>query len=398
MNKEDVIKNYRNYVVGSYTKSGLVFIKGQGSYLWDIEGRKYLDFFPGWAVSGIGHCHPNVVNAIKKQAEELIHIANNHYHPWQGLLAKRLSELSFGGKVFFCNSGAEANEAAIKLARLYGNKTGRYRIISMENSFHGRTLATATMTGQPKYKTPFKPLPEGFCSVPFNDFEALAKEVDDKTVGVIIEPVQGEGGINVVDRTYLEKLSALCKEKDILLIFDEVQTGFGRTGKFFAYQHFDAIPDIMTLAKTLGGGVPAGAMVAKKEIAGLMVPGTHASTFGGSPLACQSCLAVIDTIEQERLLHNVKVMGTYLNKKLLELQRKYSFIKKIKGVGLMLAVETEKECSSIVEICTKKGLLINCTHGNILRIMPAITTDKHEIDAAAAILDESMALYERGPQ
>jgi len=393
MEKEGVLENYRKYVVGSYTKSGLVFVKGKGSYLWDIEGKKYLDFFPGWAVSGIGHCHPGVSGAIREQSETLIHIANNHYHPWQGLLAKKLSELSFGGKVFFCNSGAEANEAAIKLARLYGNKTGRYGIISMENSFHGRTLATVAMTGQPRYQEPFKPLPEGFSSVPFNDFESLAKAVDDKTAGIIIEPVQGEGGINVAGRDYLEKVKSLCEERDILLIFDEVQTGFGRTGKFFAYQIFDIQPDIMTLAKTLGGGFPVGAMVAESSIAGLMVPGTHASTFGGSPLACRSCLAVIEAIESGKLLQNVKIMGDYLREKLLSLKEKYGFIKEVKGMGLMLAIETAEECSSVVEECTRKGLLINCTHSNILRIMPAITTNRHEIDEAVRILDESLFSY-----
>ncbi|HOL22811.1 MAG TPA: aminotransferase class III-fold pyridoxal phosphate-dependent enzyme, partial [bacterium] len=254
--KEDTFQNYNNYVIGSYTRSGIVFVKGKGSYLWDIDGKKYIDFFPGWGVSGLGHCHPSIVKAIKKQAEQLIHIANNHYHPWQGLLAKKLSELSFGGKTFFCNSGAEANEAAIKLARLYGREKGKYKIISMENSFHGRTLATVTMTGQAKYSKPFEPLPAGFSSVPFNDFDKLVSAVDKETAGIIIEPVQGEGGINVAEKEYLKKVRALCNEKDVLLIFDEVQTGFGRTGKLFAYQNFDVVPDIMTLAKTMGGGFP----------------------------------------------------------------------------------------------------------------------------------------------
>ncbi|MCM8820929.1 MAG: aminotransferase class III-fold pyridoxal phosphate-dependent enzyme, partial [Candidatus Omnitrophica bacterium] len=202
--KEEVLENYNNYVIGSYTRSGIVFVKGKGSYLWDIDGKKYLDFFPGWAVSGLGHCHPAIVEAIKKQADQLIHIANNHYHPWQGLLAKKLSEISFGGKVFFCNSGAEENEGAIKLTRLYGKKKGRYKIISMENSFHGRTLATVTMTGQAKYSKPFEPLPAGFSSIPFNNFEALKSAVDGETAGIIIEPVQGEGGINVAEKEYLK--------------------------------------------------------------------------------------------------------------------------------------------------------------------------------------------------
>ena len=393
MESRKVTENYEKYVVPSYGRSGIVFVRGKGSYLWDSDGKKYLDFFPGWAVSGIGHCNPNVVDAICRQSETLIHIANNHYHPWQGMLAKKLSDISFGGKVFFCNSGAEANEAAIKLARLYGSKTGRHGIISMENSFHGRTLATVTMTGQPKYSKPFAPLPAGFSHVPFNDFDALRKKVDDNTAAVIIEPIQGEGGINVPDRDYLQQVSSLCRDKKMLLIFDEVQTGFGRTGRFFAYQHFGITPDIMTLAKTLGGGFPVGAMVARKDIADLMIPGTHASTFGGSPLACQACLAVIDTIEKERLLHNVRIMGEYLASKLSWLKQKHPFIRAVKGIGLMLAIEIEGEGSGIVRECTGKGLLINCTHGNILRIMPAITTDKTEIDAAVKILDECLSLY-----
>jgi len=390
MKKEDVLQNYNNYVVGSYTRSGIVFVKGKGSYLWDIDGKKYLDFFPGWGVSGLGHCHPAVVKAIKEQSEKLIHIANNHYHPWQGLLAKRLSELSFGGKAFFCNSGAEANEAAIKLTRLYGRNRGRYKIISMENSFHGRTLATVTMTGQKKYSEPFEPLPAGFLSVPFNDFDALKSAVDEETAGVIIEPVQGEGGINVAEREYLKKVRALCDEKGIVLIFDEVQTGFGRTGEFFAYQNFGIVPDIMTLAKTLGGGFPVGAMLAKRELADLMVPGTHASTFGGSPLACASCLAVIETIEKEKLLKNVREMGEYLYQKLLYLKDKYPLITKVKGLGLMRAMELEGEGNWLVSLCAEDGLLINCTHGNVIRIMPAITVNKDEIDEGIEIIDRCL--------
>ncbi|MBN1444976.1 MAG: aspartate aminotransferase family protein [Candidatus Omnitrophica bacterium] len=395
MEKEEVVQNYEKYVVGSYTRSGLIFVEGKGSYLWDIDGKKYLDFFPGWAVSGLGHCHPKVVEAIKGQAEKLIHIANNHYHPWQGALAKRLSELSFGGKVFFCNSGAEANESAIKLARLYGKSTGRYGIISMENSFHGRTLATVTMTGQPKYSKPFEPLPPGFSYVPFNDFDALEKAMDAQTVAVIIEPVQGEGGINVADREYLKRVKDLCEKNDLLLIFDEVQTGFGRTGNLFAYQHLGIVPDIMTLAKTLGGGFPIGAMIAEKEIAGLMVPGTHASTFGGSPLACAACLAVLDAIEKEKLIENVAKQGDYLRKKLMALKEKYPAVKKIKGLGVMLAAELDREGAGLVDICTSKGLLINCTHGNVIRIMPSVAVTVQEIDEGIAILDASIAEFTR---
>ena len=387
--KEEIIKNYNEFVVPSYRKQNVIFVKGKGSYIWDIDGKKYIDFFPGWAVSGLGHCHDRVVESIKKQVEILIHLSNNYYHPWQAILAKKISEISFGGKVFFCNSGAEANEAAIKLARLYGKKK-RYKIISMENSFHGRTLATVTMTGQKKYNEMFEPLPPGFLYAKFNDFSDLLKKIDDEVVAIIVELIQGEGGINVIDREYLKNVKNLCSQKDILLIFDEVQTGFGRTGEFFAYQVFGIEPDIMTIAKTMGGGFPVGAMVAKKDIADLMQPGTHASTFGGSPLACVSCLAVIEAIEKENLLENVKKMGKYLREKLEELKNEFEIIKKVKGIGLMLAIEIEKDGSKLVEICLKNGLLINCTHENVIRIMPAINVNKEEIDEGIEILRNSL--------
>jgi acetylornithine/N-succinyldiaminopimelate aminotransferase len=387
--KEEIIKNYNEFVVPSYRKQNVIFVRGKGSYIWDIDGKRYIDFFPGWAVSGLGHCHDRVVESIKKQVEILIHLSNNYYHPWQAILAKKISEISFDGKVFFCNSGAEANEAAIKLARLYGKKK-RYKIISMENSFHGRTLATVTMTGQKKYNEMFEPLPSGFLYAKFNDFSDLLKKIDDEVVAIIVELIQGEGGINVIDKEYLKNVKNLCSQKDILLIFDEVQTGFGRTGEFFAYKVFGIEPDIMTIAKTMGGGFPVGAMVAKKDIADLMQPGTHASTFGGSPLACVSCLAVIEAIEKENLLENVKKMGKYLREKLEELKNEFEIIKKIKGIGLMLAIEIEKDCTKLVDICLKNGLLINCTHENVIRIMPAINVKKEEIDEGIEILRDSL--------
>jgi acetylornithine/N-succinyldiaminopimelate aminotransferase len=389
IDKEEIIKNYNEFIVPSYKKQNIIFVKGKGSYLWDIDGKKYIDFFPGWAVSGLGHCPDRVIESIKKQVEILIHLSNNYYHPWQAILAKKISEISFGGKVFFCNSGAEANEAAIKLARLYGKKK-RYKIISMENSFHGRTLATVTMTGQRKYNEMFEPLPVGFLYAKFNDFSDLLKKIDDEVVAIIVELIQGEGGINVIDGEYLKKVKGLCNQKDILLIFDEVQTGFGRTGEFFAYQVFGVEPDIMTIAKTMGGGFPVGAMVTKKDIADLMQPGTHASTFGGSPLACVSCLAVIETIEKENLLENVKKMGKYLREKLEELKKEFEIIKKVKGIGLMLAIELKENGSKLVDICLENGLLINCTHENVIRIMPAINIKKEEIDEGIEILRNSL--------
>lgn len=390
MDKEEIIKKYSDYVIPSYRRKNVVFVKGEGSYLWDIDGKKYIDFFPGWAVSGLGHCHKEVVKRIKEQVEILIHLSNNYYHPWQAILSEKLIKISFDGKVFFCNSGAEANEAAIKLCRLYGRNKGKYKIISMENSFHGRTLATVTMTGQRKYNEIFEPLPEGFIYAKFNDFSDLLSKIDEKVVGVILELVQGEGGINVIDRDYLRKVKDLCKERDILLIFDEVQTGFGRTGEFFAYKVFGIEPDIMTLAKTLGGGFPVGAMIARREIADLMSPGTHASTFGGSPLACVACLAVIETIEKENLIENVKIMGKYLMEKLYQLKEEFNLIKKIKGIGLMLGFEIEEKGEELVDRCLENGLLINCTQKNVIRIMPAINVRKEEIDEGIEILRKSL--------
>jgi len=395
MNKQEILTLYQKYIINCYRKDDFVFIKGKGSWLESIDGKKYLDFFPGWAVSGLGHSPSEIVKAIKKQAQELIHLPNNYYHPLQAFLAERISSLSFGGKVFFCNSGAEANEAAIKLCRLYGQTRKKYKIISMENSFHGRTLATVTLTGQTKYSEPFKPLPTGFSYVPFNDFETLSKSIDEETVGIFLELIQGEGGINVVDKNYLEKVYDLCLQKDILLIFDEVQTGFGRTGKFFAYQHFGIEPHIMTIAKTMGGGFPVGAMVAKKEISDLMKPGTHASTFGGSPLACASCLSVLKMIEEKNLIEKANIYGNYLKGKLLKLKEKFNFITNIKGMGLMLGLEFDRPGEQFVKICQNKGLLLNCTHQNVIRIMPALTVKKSEIDIAIKIIEESLIEFSK---
>ncbi|HOJ40967.1 MAG TPA: aspartate aminotransferase family protein, partial [bacterium] len=375
--------------VGSYTRDDVVLVQGRGSVVRDMDGREYLDFFPGWAVSGLGHCPEGVVTALKKQAGVLLHVSNNYYHPWQARLAERLSRSSSGGKVFFCNSGAEANEAAIKLCRLYGRQHNRYKIISMENSFHGRTLATVTLTGQARYSLPFQPLPEGFVKVPFNDFSALENAVDEKTVAVFLELIQGEGGINVADKDYVSKLEQFCRQRSILLVIDEIQTGFGRTGKMFAFQHYGLAPDIITLAKTMGGGFPIGAMIARSELASLMVPGTHASTFGGSPLACSAALAVLEMIEKKNLTVRATRLGAYLQKKLVDLKKRYPVIKEVRGLGLMLGMELDRPGAQLVKLCREKGLLVNCTHERVIRIMPGLTVKRGEIDRAISILDRS---------
>ena len=387
------IRLYYDYVVPCYAKTPLVIERGKGTRVWSAQGDEYLDFFPGWAVSGIGHCHKRVVEAIKRQAEQLLHVSNNYYHEMQGLLAEEIIRHSFPGKVFFCNSGAEANEAAFKLARKYGNPA-RHDIITMERSFHGRTLAAIAATGQQKHREGFDPVTPGFSSVPFNDWEALEKAVTPKTAAIVIEPIQGEGGVRVADQSYLTSVRRLCNDKGILLIFDEVQTGMGRTGRMFCYKNFGMEPDIMTLAKSLGGGFPIGAMVVKKEFADTLGPGTHAATFGGGPLACAAALAVFEAIEKEKLISNAVIAGSHLFKRLNELKKKHPSIKEVRGMGLMAGVELNKEGKGIYEECLKRKLLINCTQGNVLRLMPALIIREKEIDRAMQVLEEALAAEE----
>ncbi|MFH1836966.1 MAG: aspartate aminotransferase family protein [Candidatus Omnitrophota bacterium] len=383
MNLNEVKKQYDKYVLATYTRTDLCLVKGKGTWVEDIDGNKYLDFFPGWAVSGTGHCHPKVISRMEDQLKKILHVSNNFYNEVQPQLAQKIIEHSFPGKVFFGNSGAEANEGAIKFARKYGSTTSRYEVITMEKSFHGRTMATLTATGQDKVKKGFAPLPEGFKHVPFNDVGALNSAITDKTIAIMIEPIQGEGGINVPSKAYMKAIKSICGEKDILLICDEVQTGMGRTGKMFGYGHFDAEPDVITLAKSLGGGMPIGAVVIKEKYKDVLGPGSHASTFGGSPIVCAAALGVFDAIEQEGLLENVDLMGKYLTEGIKKIKDPKGLIGKIKGLGLMLGVELNIEDGSIVvEECRKEGLLINCTQNNILRIMPPITVTKEEIDMA----------------
>jgi acetylornithine/N-succinyldiaminopimelate aminotransferase len=388
MKTDDVVKLYDKYVMTTYKRVPLCFDKASGTKVVDIDGNKYLDFFPGWAVSGTGHCHPMVAASVAKQAKKLMHVSNNYYSVEQALLAKAIIDSSFPGKVFFGNSGAEANEAAVKLARKYGHDKGKYEVITMLKSFHGRTLAMITATGQDKVKKGFEPLPEGFKYVPFGDIEALKNAISDKTIGVMLEPVQCEGGINIASKAYMNALRALCDEKGLVLIFDEVQTGMGRAGKMFAYQNYDITPDVMTLAKALGGGLPIGVCVASAKFQDVLAPGTHASTFGGSPIVCAAGLAVFEAIKKEKLLANTNKMGTYLVKRLKELQKKYAFIKEIRAMALIIGVELKINGEEIYKLCMEEGLLINCTQDTVLRIMPPLNVTKLEIDKAIAILDK----------
>ncbi len=392
MNLDEVKKLYDDYVLSTYTRQGLCLVKGDGIWVEDISGKKYLDFFPGWAVSGIGHRHPKVVKRINEQLERIIHVSNNYYSDVQPVLARKIIEHSFGGRVFFANSGAEVNEGAIKLARRYGNPR-RYEIITMERSFHGRTLATLTATGQEKVKKGFSPLPEGFKHVPFNDIGAFMGAITEKTVAVMIELVQGEGGINVAGKEYVKEMCRICKEKDMLFIVDEVQTCMGRTGEMFAFKHYGIEPDAITLAKSLGGGLPVGALVVNERLKDVLSPGTHASTFGGSPLVCAAALGVFEAIEEEDLIGNAVKMGEYIVSKLNGLKEKHKAIGRVKGMGLMVGLELAVEdASKVAGACTEQGLLINCTQKNILRIMPPLTVTKKDVDMAMEKLSKAMEI------
>jgi len=372
----------------------LLIEKGEGVWLEDGQGRRYLDFSGGIAVNALGHCNLAVVDAICDQAKKLIHCSNLYYIEPQVLLAKMLVENSVMDKVFFCNSGAEANEAAIKLARKYAKvKHGpeKVEIITALNSFHGRTLAAITATGQPKYQKNFEPLPAGFKYVPFNDLQTLTEAVGPETCAVMLEPIQGEGGVNVASKEYINGARKLCRKFGALLIFDEVQTGIGRTGRLFAYEHYAVKPDIITLAKALGGGFPIGAMLARGEAAKIFQPGDHASTFGGNPLACAAALATLEEIIEGEVVDYTNVVGEILFSELEKLRDKYDYVREIRGKGLLIGMELSIEGKSIVDACQEKGLLINCVGGNVLRFIPPLNISSTEVRQAIDILDEVMA-------
>lgn len=386
MTEKEIIKLTDKYILPTYKRNHVAFVKGKGVNVWNASGKKYLDFFSGLAVNNLGHCHPDIVRAIKNQAGKLMHTSNLYYTEPQAKLAEKLVKSSFPGKVFFCNSGAEANEAAIKLARKWGNPH-RNEIITMKESFHGRTIATLTATGQTKYQKGFQPLASGFKYAPFNSLYALKKSITKRTVAIMMEPIQGEGGINIAEVEFVKKVRSLCDKRKILLIFDEVQTGIGRTGKMFAFQHYGVIPDILTLAKALGGGLPIGVMIATKKFADVLQPGTHASTFGGNPVVCAAACAVLDTIKKEKLLDNTNKMGKYFNRKLLELKNKHSVIKDVRNKGLMIGIELKIKGAEIAKECMKEGLLINCTAEKVLRFLPPLIVKKEQIDQAIKILE-----------
>jgi predicted acetylornithine/succinylornithine family transaminase len=386
----ELLEFSKKYIMNTYNRFPVVFIKGRGVKVFDSDNREYLDFVAGIAVCNLGHCHPKVTVAFQKQAQRLVHISNLYHNEPQIKLAKMLVENSFADKAFFCNSGAEANEAAIKLVRKYAKeklKGNRFEIITMEKSFHGRTMATITATGQEKVQKGFEPLLPGFKYEPFNNIDAVKKAISKKTAAVMLEPIQGEGGVNIPDNDYLKKLRRLCNDEGILLVFDEVQTGMGRTGRLFAYEHYGIEPDIMTLAKALGNGVAIGAMLAKESIAEAFTPGSHATTFGGNPLACSAAVAALETIIEDGILfENCVRMGDYLTKGLKELKKEHFFIKDIRSKGLLVGMELTIDGKDIVMECLKDGLLINCTMDKILRFLPPLIVTKEEIDSMLEIL------------
>lgn len=387
----DTIQKAHRYLMATYRRAPVVFVKGRGCRVYDEEGREYLDFVAGLGVNNLGHCHHAVTVAIQKQAQRLLHTSNLYYTQPQVELARLLVEHSFADQVFFCNSGAEANEAAIKLARRYGWERGggRYEIITTHRSFHGRTLATLTATGQEKVRKGFDPLVPGFVQVPYNDVKAVEAAITPKTIAVMVEPIQGEGGVIVPDPAYLRELRRLCDARGLLLILDEVQTGLGRTGTLFAYQGTGIEPDLLTLAKALGGGLPIGALLARREVAEVFTPGSHASTFGGNPVACAAGVQVLEALLEDGglLLDHCRRMGHRLMAGLQALQKQYpNLIREVRGWGLMIGMELTREGGSIVEDCLQEGVLINCTAERVLRFLPPLIVQEDEIDRVLDVL------------
>lgn len=389
MAQSPVEKLYDKYVMPTYAQK-LTLVKGQGTRVWDSSGKVYLDFTCGIAVTNLGHCHPAVVEAVREQAGILTHVSNLFYNERQGVLAQKLSALSLRGKCFFCNSGAEANEGLIKLARLWGHDRGRYEVICMTNSFHGRTLATAAATGQAKVQKGFEPMPEGFVHVPFNDLAAVAAAITDKTAAVLLEPIQAEGGVLVASAEFMSGLRALCNEREILMLCDEVQTGMGRTGRWFGYQHFGVEPDAHSSAKALGNGFPIGAVVAGAKLADVFQPGRHASTFGGSPLACAAALATLATIESEGLVERAQTVGEAIRGRLETFVGKYEKVEAVRGCGLLLGLKLTEAAKPLADAMAEVGLLTIPTAEQVIRLLPPLTVKDAEVEEALDILEECL--------
>ncbi len=386
---KETLDLFDQYVIPNYKRYPVSLVKGEGAFVWDCDGNRYIDFFPGWGCNLFGHCPPKVVEAVREQVGRLIHVPNSWFTEEQGVWAKLLSERSFGGKAFFCNSGTEANEAAIKLTRLH-TPPEKYKIITFQRAFHGRTMGSISATGQAKYHQGIEPLLPGFTYVPFGDLDAVREAVDEETAGIMIEPIQGEGGVRIPPEGFLQGLRKICDENGMLLIFDEVQTGCGRTGHWFAYQHFGVTPDVMTLAKTICSGIAAGAMLTKPEIAPSLRPGMHAATFGGNPVAAAAGIATIRMIEEDGLLEKATALGEHIRGRLTEMAKDLDIIQEIRIVGAMIGVELRVEGAKFVQGCMENGLLINCTQGNVIRLLPASNTPLDLVDEAMDILEAQL--------
>ncbi len=382
LNYDEIVRKYEKYIFQTYTRQPIAIKSAKGALVTDVDGKEYIDCVAGIAVNNVGHSHPAVVDAIKRQAEQLIHVSNLYYTENQALLAEELAGISGMERVFYCNSGAEAVEGALKLAR---KTSGKKEFIATEHAFHGRTRGALSVTHKEKYRKPFEPLaPAVF--IPYNDTEAIRSAITEDTAGLIIEPIQGEGGVIIPSDDYLKEVREICDDRNVLLIIDEVQTGFGRTGKWFAKEHSGITPDIMTTAKAMGGGFPMGAMLAREDVAANFLRGDHASTFGGSALACAAALANIDVIKKEKLVKRSYDMGNYLVQKLRELDKDY--ILEIRGKGLMVGMELSIKCEDIVAGAREKGVLLNCTSESVLRFVPPLTITKKQLDTVVSVLNE----------
>jgi len=385
MSSTETIKRFEQYVIPNYARFPVSLVRGEGSYVWDAEGNRYLDLFPGWGCNLLGHCPAPVVEAVRDQLGKLIHVPNTWYIEPQAEWAEALSQRSFGGQAFFCNSGTEANEAAIKLARLHTPKQ-RYKIITFEGGFHGRTLGSTAATAQPKYHEGLGPLMAGFVYAPYGDLDAVARRVDEETAAILVEPVQGEGGIRIPPEGFLTGLRKLADDNEVLLIFDEVQTGCGRTGNWFAYQHFDVVPDIMTLAKGICGGLAGGAMLTTPQIAPSLRPGMHAATFGGNPIAARAGVAAIKMIEEEGLLENTRRLSRLFQQRLEQLRQECDLIREVRVLGLLIGIELAVEGAPMVKACMERKLLVNCTQQTVLRLLPAMTLTEEQAHQGCDVL------------
>lgn len=385
---ESVKEQYQKYVMNTYVQNDIVFVRGQGVRLWDIEGREYLDFSSGIGVCNLGHSHPHVTAAIQSQAETLVHVSNLFMHPRHAELAEKLIQHTLDGVVFFSNSGAESNEGLIKLARKWGNSQGKNHIIAMEDSFHGRTLATLAATGRSKYRAGFAPDVEGFSHVPFNDLEALRSAITPQTCAILLECVQGEGGVLPADPDYLKAVRALCDEKNILLLMDEVQCGVGRTGYLYAWQGYGIEPDAFSSAKGLANGFPMGCVIVKRKYAEVLGPGTHATTFGGTALACAAAIAVLDTFDQDGILENVRTVGDYIQSQLREKLADISFVKSIRGRGMMIGIVLDQPPAPFIKALREKQLLALPAGESVIRLLPPLITTHAEADEAIGIISE----------